>query len=1332
MTIQPCSSSSVNPPLSSASQSELDAVVDTLLHSPEINQFISNQLCLLPPGVLRKLRARELSQTEKCETLSMNSICQGMTIDQALKILPTIHKISILFQLAHPQIIFEHQGLYNASRRICPNLLVVSREVLLEDLSAYQATIRKWTDGVISSAPLNAYRVMRMLAIAAIDHCSKNKEIQKFKMSSYDPKKRQTVNHPVNDYLNSLRDLLIDFFYRLDLTFLPPDSFPTLNSDSVMAEMNAIVEQLGGISDDTNIEILKDTLYLLQKGLEYPFIFFPLLLQPIQTLPLISSDSFSLDERIENWIDDFFIALVTQFEKFDTYCVELTKHHLRNNQMGRSLKRTIQNFHQQHKIQCDALLKAARRVQSAVLKALNLLAEYERLSADYQHIDSRKQLDKIELQSNDSIVNLTELQAEYNKIRNVFSAFFSGLKEFKENKIQDNFIPLFDSYVQYPFHYYLNLLLSTVATIQNIKNLYSLFHQFIETLLPEQFKSLGQVTLIDLILMNLELNYRQQVEKIEVKEEKIFVMKCHERLSQGLALMKKYYVVTHYEARRSRCEHFDHAQCAALFKTVQVDLEQSPQIDSPLLKLYFETANLLEDAVHSNRWPILFLRNPFAPKEASVESQLLLEKKFYHAYQMQVESVVLEFSLEEIKTCFDTIIFFLKNAKIELPLVEDHCQDILRLLKEIRETIPKLQEMKLEIFEAEAEGFWDTAVEMALKFEALSETLMIRFHEDQARNAPSCTQFGELIGSLHAIMDQFENQVYIPGIAIKRFLKVTELMKESNVKDRDLRKVAPRRSAFRPRSVCWDVVPSAPTPAALPSVRQPVVPKTLESAFESFQQIVGQLPHLYRDFTPATATSDYHRLNKLQHEGVENLQGSLVGLRELFSCIDQDGHHPFFIHALHLKLAVAIEQAGKLVSANLNVFHEPDDAEHALLKRMGRECFWQQHNPFNFASLVEKSHRNTHNALLFDRDERPFMQQLSRVIDVTSRYPASGQDSLMLSLRGAFSNPNDTAPSQRMREQFQMALRILLKICKPDASNVQPLEPVQGFTKVELQECLSLTKKGLPTPWREKAQRVTQTLRDRIIQQKQNLAFPADRWVPAIDGADRSFEKRKGTIWGCLHDMEIGLDLCEQVLSFKEDPALCLILAEEVLLHQTTILEEAQLILLSYLPCRASEKSSHHYLWQEDGNKCLRYQHSIGKHAERLPEFLQQQGIVRPAEFYEKLKNLSSARVQYLQSSYRYYHHQERPCAITMLRDTIKNLSTLRDKVIQNQLTHFEQSEIDQRFGIKDPSERLSKLDAYIQEALIERIKLPALEVLLVAEELLSIYEDVREKYNTR
>lgn len=823
--------------------------------------------------------------------------------------------------------------------------------------------------------------------------------------------------------------------------------------------------------------------------------------------------------------------------------------------------------------------------------------------------------------------------------------------------------------VQYPFSYYSHLCEFVLLSTKNRDYLAALFQDTINDLLPTRFKTLANTTVVDLIDFNLRM--REKIHEEPLK----YVLHC----------MREYYALSEYRAWQRRSDVFDNLVHVQTLSEIQME-------GSNLTTMEDSLCDLLKRAFLSRTWPKMFLRSPYADGKETER----LEKPYFEAWQEICYREFLELDVER------KYVFFLGELKV----LEGSNVDVLPL-KHLGEKAKALYDHLAKRVKGKKDDetphlFWE---EIALFRQAVNDlekaSVLLQFDR---KSLP----IGPLVDSLKTL-DRSLELILSPGAAIKAFWDRSQLIarEEAAAKKVKLKK----RHTQIPKRVKWRP-PQAATVAPKVVKLPIIIEKTEEEKWQTLEKTVRFLNHL-STFTSTGEGPRQMELNALQAMSAKNLLDSLPVLKELFHHVDVYGHLPFFVHALYLKLSVAIEQAGILASAHLQTFKKGEDKEHSLLKADGNECFWQKHalvDMFRELELYLIKQRKT----LLNKDQRTWLEKISHVIDVSGRHPTAGHDELADVLEEALESPYNQERSRLMKEKFQMGFGIVQSTLK--VLQVENKESAEvPLTDEALKGCLSL-KTDLSL--QQDVNVFIQSFKEKVALLQEYLSFPANRHVQIIDEFDKSSRQRQGTIQGSLKDMAGHLELLDHLFAFIEEPSICLLLTEEMLLSQAALLENVFLIVLSHLPVRSSPRSSIHYLWEEKGGRSPRYRHSLPQFVDKLAE-----NITLEKPFFEATSTLASQCVHYLKTSFRYY--KPSTCPTTKLRDNMKALSVLRDRLARGVCSTQELRELDRHLNIADPADRQERLEDYISKVLVSEVKRPAVHALHLAYEWLAIYEEL-------
>ncbi len=533
-----------------------------------------------------------------------------------------------------------------------------------------------------------------------------------------------------------------------------------------------------------------------------------------------------------------------------------------------------------------------------------------------------------------------------------------------------------------------------------------------------------------------------------------------------------------------------------IFEKSLDDLEKLEGATSEAVVFYQRCTKLLSHALLTRRWPKVFLQNPFACQK----EDLPLEREFYFEYQKLLQAKLLDLSIATLEPfCLD-IFAKLEQYGADTSAAKAIFSDIRTFLQTVQNRI-RSYPLTLEHFESEAEPFWDEVAEISLRFEAFAQQVMLCCYDITQLRPEIIQEFARLLNFMKFYSNLLKIDILSPGKSIKAYLGLRKCISSEEAEKKKAERISPKRPQFRPRVIRREA-PIAREAAAEPSAAQPSVaaleiPQALGAQHELFEKAVSCLAHLCLNLIPSSNDPKTVNLTAIQHNSAFHLQESLPAFRELLNSLTRYGHRPFYIRALYLKLSVALEQAGLLVLSNLNVYQEPKDVEHALLKKMGHACFWQLHNPFNLAQELEKEHLRKKKPLPFEPAQRQFLRQIGRVIAITSRQPASGNDPLSMELEQALRDPHQNERAKKAEAVLQIGFTTLLNFVKPILPSQLEGQSPAPLAQDSIQKALGLLDfANRPHPI--EADNLIETFQDRIQRLRAFNAFPLNRFVPAI------------------------------------------------------------------------------------------------------------------------------------------------------------------------------------------------------------------------------------------
>lgn len=635
-----------------------------------------------------------------------------------------------------------------------------------------------------------------------------------------------------------------------------------------------------------------------------------------------------------------------------------------------------------------------------------------------------------------------------------------------------------------------------------------------------------------------------------------------------------------------------------------------------------------------------------------------------------------EFACDDLKRVWSTWEFpWLAGATELKKKLQSHSDKVKSLLKELQSgfaTPPAF-----ESFETSA-SVW---------FAKLTETInRIQVWEDNVVAAleAACDQIPELSAHYDGLCEKIKSgrQVWERCFTLNRGL-ISDLLLRQLIEEEGKSKavdaeVPVEEEAYEEQPIEEPVkgivaAASSSTPPA-PSSTPPASRKLL-SVPALFSEVAGRCRDLeqHLGFVLSSKESKLQFLHQFEGNAINALLHTTHCLKEL---IQADEKNPVCQAEIALRVAVLLEQASKL-ALSLKGIALSENEPSPLLAKTGREAWkWQEHNPLRYCQALEKA-----GALVLTDEQKVVMQNLDRVIEVSSRYPHSG-----------------IVVHQKTQKLLQTGLGcclFVLDACCPNKSHGQ--ENLNN--PYELQDLAPHLRAEVIPDFSDEAERLLASLQRRIRTIKLYRLIPE---FGKVEG-DAAIKQRMGTIDSSLDNMSAVFNFAREVLLGKEEPFLCLTIASSAMRQKAVALELAALIHLAQGAHPSASDPTQHYLFASGEAPMKRYSHALDQFAQALKLPVEQQ-------------HLFSEMKAYLREGYRYGGDK----TVTVF---IK-LSLLRDRLVNGQVTPKECNFLTNTFNTQDPDKQLDILDQCIIRTIRGSAKMPLLEALRVVEGMLASFEE--------
>lgn len=1306
---------------------------DKLLRKSDQLKPLMDQIKLLPPGTLHGLTGHTQG-------------AMSLTEDFALQHLPLVQKISALVSIL---------GLGTAYRELnlCPDTQEGIRS--LSRAETFQQQVSELTEGIISSDNLNAYRVFRMRLLALMHKAqSRNFAGTPMRMGgsgNVTVIKPDVLFEQCEAKLENILQLLDLFLKEASEPTLVPDITSAIEFLGQLKSVQPNIPQ--SLAQD--YRDAQTMLGLLQQAVQDPNLLMPILFKPLLGTRSILDPEMELHHfhpKTMLWANEFLMAFKgtkTRFLTFlekctnDTKCSSLkkmkqAKTHAQEliDELERQVSLYVQTFQLLRQFEAfsseeqsslkialkslqefekarplsEALLalrqtpegKSLKPSQLAFVHALNTLCD--QLPATQQEIAKCE----VSIRGKDRLeVFKTRLKEMPSAPQLRYRTFFEDFKEILKDipdvpfgstnpdsvKVSTIVKFKFDRGFRDDFQYCLMLFLSMGDALANTFAGYETIHENLNQMLREPFKRVGNVLVAD--LLHLEESQRFLALIALIEQDKIpngqmlrpVLTDMHLQFEQAFMRMRNYYR-HHNKPKRPSEDHNEDLALASAFKELPTQKLRA-KYDHPevieTLDFYDKLAATLNSAFTLDTWPKLFKQSPFATFPTPPQ----LEREFLLALFKVVTGRFQELELLDINGVTKQLLGFLHDPK-EKAVCQGYEIKILRVLAPLISLQKKLRNRPaatLSNVDTEADYF---QAQLSLSFTRMREllhrvSLPLTAHLEE--EGPGSSEFREVVAFVERLKSVWEPFLIDPARPLFNYLNCQRWLRaEAEAKARNVKaalETAREQESIEEIEEKNEIAEAnaAPKPAALSPIN------SLEQLWSKFQAVCRRLPFISCGFTAQSEQA--MRLNTLQAEAAMHLLGSLPALQELKGAAGRYGEKPFFINALYLKLAAAMEQAGQLSLAATHCQPIRNDSGQRLLMQKGAESYWKNHSPLAIYGQLE----GQNDKVRLETSQKEWLKKLERVIAITSRRPTSGFDEMADELDASLHTPPETEEKRKAKcqsavEKIQEGLHICLTLLTPVATDNSEMAPNEGFS-AQIFEKPQDIKRDPARPYR-----VLKGLEERLVRLQALRLSEENRRVIPVSAAESTLLCRKGTIETCLMNLQAHVGLCRSILEAGDDPSICLLLTEQALLMEATMLEEALLILCSYLPVRTAN-GDYHVLWQEKYGKPLRYCHALSLYTDLLVDA----GIKKDGMLIAKTQRWANDLESYLRNTYRYYRADK--SAAGALREKMLSLSRLRQQ-----------------------GSDANNLDSHISKLLQSEVQANLLDLLEHVDELLGVYEE--------
>lgn len=1124
-------------------------------------------------------------------------------------------------------------------------------------LKQYQHEVCSLTNGVLHSKKLTRYFTLRTMLLA-------------------DAARLVAAENPICESLfhrlNSLF-ICIDGHLTGDTALFLPEICASLRECMDIAE--AYKKALSTSSDLVNksriarIDNMLKIMKLFQEAIQNPFCVFPLLLAPIQsqaTIDEAAEQEIHIDLRATGWLDAY--LEVSDFQM---------RSYLERNHPHLSVNERIQQRSQEAFV-------LVKEIHNQLRSGIKEIHAFLALPGDMQ----RKRLG----QFNGTLTKCTNCAKSLEKLAESIM-FMRELLRAKNppEKALDLQLVIFPSYFHHIF------LEDLTKGLNEVKNQISALHDQLPTLLPEEFKGMDSpyVTCLDLLDFRNRMAFAQLTKKGFATSDDPSVQKMiaeFRKLLQSLFIKSSLQFLalrTYYSCPTTPDDGFDMAsELSRLSQDIAIPVLDSKMLaifknpkTEPSIKYLVALGAFIKRLCTIRHWHGMMKTSPVAAKQQTEP----MERRFFHELYKLLYLTLTESDGDFLFKTLENQIegTWMKSQAALYPISKKALAEIKTFFREFQNELKQKPVPSLKKFEAQAfEVVLFIAKKMELmdqKCDALFQALMdhLQMHPEQEE---SVDKFSIVLKVAKEVWDPL---ILDSSNGLVRYLQAATCMEESKTAAKQ--KIVP---SSKPPS--HTVVKTEPPAASIPE--KPVaaiesLPDNIPDLVKAVEERCAKLAGCYMGFTTLTNKAEVQFANQFSAANARNLLDATISLKELSAHVQRYGAYPAFTAELYLRLAIMMEQTLKLKASGIGLALPDEDSKPLLLSKTGKECLWQTHSPLRIYQAIYQSLKQ--NFLSSEQEE--VLNKLERVIAISSRYPATGNDALMRH-EDLQVQDGGRKSQQLLQASLSTALHLLRSI--PADEKAEPFKICLDTQKIE--EALSITSKQENHPFPS-----VRTILNRL--QLLRLA-PQNRKVMPV-AHDLNASQRSETIQAALADLSLIMHLCQDLLEMPEDPGICLTLGHSLLRYESVALESALLILLSHLPITSPGNSSLHYLW--DASPPKRFSHRIDQFARQLAGG-------------ESLCRRSQELTGYLKTSYRYPSEEPFP-----IISKLSTLSVLWEKLLTGTLSDAESQAMDRMLHIQNPDEREVRLADHIAKTIQLEIKQPFIQTMALVADLLTSYEKI-------
>lgn len=1191
-----------------------------------------------------------------------------------------------------------------------------------EELELFQKRVHALTNGLVSAPQLSHYAVMRTLLLA-----------DKEKLDGFP----------------DLYRVLENLFTACDNAILNPQRLDDLKNlassiQGCISRLHQAKNHCLAKPNHKRLERAIGTLQLFLKATEAPVAFVPVLLSPVQAqdvalasmnICLEQIEHLNMDPAAADWLADFYDV----FKKRFTACQQLLEKPRVDKQ--RELFSAISSIQQK-------IFQQAEAVNKELTGAMRDIHRFQELS-------------RIEQRQKEKMAQFQALIEKVSRFPALFHEHHAKMGEWKL-KVQE-YLETFPSspittsirqqYVEYPWRFYASLLAGITSSLVNQPAFMRAAQQHLDALLPAAYSAVDTpyatgIDVLDCCFRTAYFAFRQQVAdgalcKTLLGDQKRKILSHLDGLmATSVALFKrpraflaaKRVSILAYEDKKGSYELMEASLSNKLawdkLKNVALlDAKAKKAIES--FSTYFDHLAVLFTI---NSWPALVRLGGSASRG---ENSLQKEAQFFHEHFCNIRRSIIHYEIAMVSGYLKELLsrpgLKLKgNDPLTLCTME-----IFEAVQDFQQQIRSQPEPDMGNSKAAIGNFLTHLADFLQGYDE-RRIRITQILNDHIEDHPDIFEEAEkFLEDLEALTVYWDALFISPSRPLIRYHLMLSLMdternrKAEQEKEKGVLEI-PEDSAeethpspeLPPRRIEPAVMPKQLAPKQLPPKQ---LSNDLPELMVELEAVLQSALHLYKGFKVHSDKSGAQFNTQFQEGAAMGLLHTLKCLRELAQNVNTYGERPAFSQELHLRVAVLLEQAVKLAASENHVSVAFEEKWPLLLVKTGRQCLWQQHAPERIFKILHKHIVEKKGAsICLNEDEMAYMKNLERMIAITSRYPASGSDSLAKLLSALIKLKNlpsavSRSVSAKHRQNAHQFIKDGLKICLKLLSGLKQEHPeTRELVPERVQAAFSSMLQDLPSLQNE-AKRISINILARLEKIRLLRMIPEQRQLIPLAENEETEGSRKGTIETALHNLKVVAQFSQDLLTGNLDPALCLTHCHSVLRQEAVLLEMAQLLLLAHAPLAAPE-TDRHILWADKFP--LRYSHRLDYFAENLFHAFHLLKMESDFSLCQAVLDRSRDLTLYLKEYYRYHSEQDHH-PISAQIQKMETLSELWERLITGRLTPKEEQLLDRSLDNSNPQERQERLSRFIRSSMVQVFNLPLLRSLKRVDQLLAVYENL-------